>query len=143
MNEVAFDGPEDQTDDIDEEDTKDDSNHDATFQNDKYVGKKLFMELKLEGRHSYDNFHDTGAAITLVGIDYLSKILPNWEKLESTEPIKVSSHTNHSLKILSAKWIKIGIPGTDFEVAHKVAIEAGNSGIVLGMDFISKYKVAL
>ena len=79
----------------------------------------------------------------MIGREYLESLVPAWSNLPDTEPIRVNSHSNHSLPVVAAKWMRIGFPGSEFHTTHKVTIEEADVGLVLGADFILKHKLQL
>ena len=95
------------------------------------VGKKFFFDLLLEGKTAKNVFHDSGAEITMIGREYLESLVPAWSNLPDTEPIRVNSHSNHSLPVVAAKWMRIGFPGSEFHTTHKVTIEEADVGLSL------------
>ena len=108
------------------------------------TSEKFFLPLRVDGRLVNSAFHDSGAVVTCIGREMISRVSPRWmTKFPEVESIPLVSHTNHSLKVIGARLVPLSIPGTDIELVHPVHVEQGGRDLVIGRDLIIRCKIGL
>ena len=114
----------------------------VSYQNDPNVVNKFYLNIEIEGK-PLSCFHDSGAVVSCIGEKTLKKVVKNLNHLKKTEPLKLTSHTNHTVRVVGAYWVTLSFPGVPESYKHKIIVEQGDGEMILGRDFMVGQKMGL
>ena len=112
-----------------------------TFLNSMNYGYSLLLPIQINSATILATV-DTGAQCSLISLELLEKILPNWKELPSCEgPTEGVTASGSIFKFLGNKKIPTTIGGVTKEIRY--AIAASSSDLLLGLGALNLFKMSL
>ena len=113
----------------------------TTFLNSMNYGYSLLLPIQINAATILATV-DTGAQCSLISLELLDKVLPNWRELPTCEgPTEGVTASGSLFKFISNKKIPTTIGGVTKDV--KYAIAAGSSDLLLGLGALNLFKMTL